>query len=148
MMNKFWIPALIATAVFSSNAFADRHYDRDDHYQHRHYRQAKHVVVHHVYDEPQVVYQAPEVIYRERIVYQDRPDYYATAPRYNPPPTRHYERADIPVQAGSDRFVGQAIGAVAGGLIGNRVGKGNGRVAATAVGAVIGSMVGGNLASR
>lgn len=37
---------------------------------------------------------------------------------------------------------GLAVGAVAGGLLGNTIGKGNGRVAATAIGAVIGGIVG------
>ena len=37
---------------------------------------------------------------------------------------------------------GTAIGAVAGGLLGNTVGKGSGRVAATAVGAVVGGIIG------
>lgn len=37
---------------------------------------------------------------------------------------------------------GTAIGAVAGGLLGNAVGKGKGKVATTAIGAVIGGIVG------
>lgn len=37
---------------------------------------------------------------------------------------------------------GLAVGAVAGGLLGNTIGKGSGRVAATAIGAVIGGIVG------
>ena len=40
---------------------------------------------------------------------------------------------------------GLAIGAVAGGIIGNQVGKGTGRVVATAVGAVIGGIVGSEI---
>jgi surface antigen len=37
---------------------------------------------------------------------------------------------------------GLAVGAVAGGILGNQIGKGSGRVAATAIGAVIGGIVG------
>ncbi len=37
---------------------------------------------------------------------------------------------------------GTLVGAVAGGIIGNQVGKGSGRVVATAVGAVVGGIVG------
>ena len=37
---------------------------------------------------------------------------------------------------------GLAVGALAGGILGNQVGKGSGRVAATAIGAVIGGIVG------
>ncbi len=37
---------------------------------------------------------------------------------------------------------GLAVGAVAGGILGNQVGKGSGRIAATAIGAVIGGIVG------
>ena len=37
---------------------------------------------------------------------------------------------------------GLAVGAVAGGLLGNQVGKGRGRTAATVVGAVVGGLVG------
>ena len=40
---------------------------------------------------------------------------------------------------------GLAVGAVAGGILGNQVGKGGGRVAATAIGAVIGGIVGSEI---
>lgn len=40
---------------------------------------------------------------------------------------------------------GSLIGAVAGGILGNQVGKGSGRVVATAVGAVIGGIVGSEI---
>ncbi|MGI9422100.1 MAG: RT0821/Lpp0805 family surface protein [Hyphomicrobiaceae bacterium] len=40
---------------------------------------------------------------------------------------------------------GLAVGAIAGGLLGNTVGKGNGRVATTAIGAVIGGIVGSEI---
>lgn len=40
---------------------------------------------------------------------------------------------------------GLAVGAVAGGILGNQIGKGSGRVAATAIGAVIGGIVGSEI---
>jgi surface antigen len=40
---------------------------------------------------------------------------------------------------------GLAVGALAGGILGNQVGKGSGRVAATAIGAVIGGVVGSEI---
>lgn len=40
---------------------------------------------------------------------------------------------------------GLAVGAIAGGILGNQVGRGGGRVAATAIGAVIGGIVGNEI---
>ena len=40
---------------------------------------------------------------------------------------------------------GLAVGAIAGGLLGNTVGKGRGRIATTAIGAVIGGIVGSEI---
>lgn len=157
-MNKFWLPALLATAMFSANAFARHDCDDDEGRYERSYRQSAARVI--VYDEPRAVYrEAPPVVYRERIVYRDRPVYverersarryddaydgYYEAPRrysgYDEPPARTYRRDD-------NRAVGQLVGAIAGGVIGNQIGRGNGRVAATAVGAVVGGVVGGELA--
>ncbi len=45
----------------------------------------------------------------------------------------------------SNETVGQATGAVAGGLIGNQFGGGSGRVAATIVGALAGVVIGGSI---
>jgi len=137
-MNRLLIPAMIVTAVFSANAFADHGWD-DDYREHRGHHREKHVVVHHVYEEPEVIYQAAPVVYRERVVYRDRPVYYEAEPRY-------YERPATYSGDSSNRMVGQVIGAIAGGALGNQVGRGNGRIAATAIGAVIGSAIGGNAA--
>ena len=146
-MNKLFIPALITTAVFSANAFADRGWDDDyrdrDRGHHRHH-QVGQVVVQTVYAEPEIIYQAPPVVYRERIVYRDRPVYYEAEPRYAEP--RYQERPVVYAGDSSNRFVGQALGAIAGGALGSQVGRGNGRIAATAIGAVIGSALGGNAA--
>lgn len=148
-MNKLLIPALIATAVFSANAFADRDWNddyRDQGRGHRHHQMDR-VVVQTVYAEPEIIYQAPPVVYRERIVYRDRPVYYEAEPRYVEP--RYQERQERPAAYSGDssnRFVGQALGAIAGGALGSQVGRGNGRIAATAIGAVIGSAMGGNAA--
>jgi hypothetical protein len=137
-MNKILIPTLVAAAVFSANAFAHGGWD-DDHRGHRPPHKVKQVVVHHVYEEPRVIYQAPPVVYRERVVYRDRPVYYEAEPRY-------YKQPAAYSSSGSNRLIGQAIGAIAGGALGNQVGQGNGRIAATAIGAVIGSAIGGNAA--
>ena len=137
-MNRLLISTMIAAAAFSANAFA--HGDRDDdHWEHHRHHRVERVVVQNVYAEPEVIYQAPPVIYRERIVYRDRPVYYEAAPRYYEQP------APYPVY-GSNRLIGQAIGAIAGGALGNQVGRGNGRIAATAIGAVVGSAIGGSVA--
>ncbi len=148
IMNKLWIPALLVSAVFSANAFADHDWDEHEYHHHHHHYRGEYVVVQPAYAQPQVVYQAPPVVYQappqvvvqERVVYRDRPVYYDAGPRYAPPQPV-YQRYE------GNRAVGQVVGAVAGGLLGNGVGKGNGRVAATAVGAVIGSVVGGNMAT-
>ena len=137
-MSRLLIPTLIVTAVFSTSAFADRGWD-DNYREHRRHHQSRQVVVHHVYQEPAVIYQAPPVIYRERVVYRDRPVYYEAEPRY-------YERPASYSGDGSNRMIGQVIGAIAGGALGNQVGSGNGRIAATAIGAVVGSAIGGNAA--
>lgn len=149
-MNRFWIPALVASAVFSANAFAYHDCDDDDARYERHDRQRVKREI--VYEEPAVVYrEAPRVVYRERIVYRDRPVY------YEEPEVRYYEQrrtyprhdegaASYPRYDGN-RALGQVVGAVAGGVIGNQIGRGSGRVAATAVGAVLGGVVGGRLAA-
>lgn len=147
-MNKLFIPTLIATAVFSANAFAKGDWD-DDHKNRGHHRhhQVKQVIVQHVYEEPEVIYQAPPVVYRDRIVYRDRPVYYEAEPRYvEPRYQERQERATAYSGDSSNRFIGQALGAIAGGALGSQVGRGNGRIAATAIGAVIGSAMGGNAA--
>ena len=48
----------------------------------------------------------------------------------------------------SNADVGTGIGAVAGGILGNQVGKGGGRVAATMVGAFVGGIVGHEIGRR
>ena len=47
--------------------------------------------------------------------------------------------------SGNNNGTGALIGGIAGGIIGNQVGRGNGRVAATAIGAVTGTIVGERL---
>lgn len=51
----------------------------------------------------------------------------------------------IDTQGGNDGTLGTVIGAVAGGLLGNQVGKGDGRKAATVAGAVVGGVVGNHV---
>ena len=134
-MNKFWIPALLATAVFSANAFADHDCDDDARYE-RHYRHSVKREI--VYEEPEVVYQeAPPVVYRERIVYRDRPANYEPEERYYERPRAYAsydERPEPYPRYDGNRAIGQVVGAVAGGVIGNQVGRGRGRVAATEIG--------------
>lgn len=52
-----------------------------------------------------------------------------------------------PVAQGPN-YVGIGVGAVAGGVLGNQVGKGHGREAATAAGAVIGALAGNTIANN
>lgn len=150
-MNRLLIPTLISTAIFSTSAFAQGGWDGDNR-GHRRHHQVERVVVRHVYEQPAVIYRAPPVMYRERIVYRDRPVYYEAAPRYYDRPAypraepRYYDRPAYYPEYSSNRLVGQTIGAIAGGAIGNQIGEGNGRFAATAIGAVIGSAIGGNMA--
>lgn len=71
--------------------------------------------------------------------------------------TTEYDRVSQPRQVCTDEIVresvtrndnslgGAAVGAVAGGLLGNQVGSGNGRTAATALGVIGGAMVGDNV---
>lgn len=112
-----------------------RHHDRDG-WHDRHDRRVEYIVV----ERP--VYREPRVIYREPVVvYQDRPDYYE-APRYRQERAPRHSRHEEGMSSGT----GQVLGAVAGGIIGNRFGDGNGRLATTAAGAVLGGIVGGELA--
>lgn len=114
----------------------DRHCDHRD-------GRGKHVV----YGAPVVVYQTPpQVVYRERVVYRDVPVHRGYERSYAPRPS--YDRPHATYSTGNDRVVGQVLGAVAGGVLGNQIGGGNGRVVATTVGAVIGSAIGGEMASR
>jgi uncharacterized protein YcfJ len=56
------------------------------------------------------------------------------------------ETVEVPVYGQADDTTdGLLLGAIAGGLLGNQVGKGSGNTAATALGAVIGSQVGQNI---
>ena len=146
-MNKYWLTALIAPVVFSANAFAhDR--DFDNRHERRHRHQVERVVVHQAYVQPRVVYQVPpQRIYRERVVYRERPVYYEAAPVYYQaaPDYREAPRHYPQPSHNDDRVVGQAIGAVAGAVIGSQFGHGDGRILSTAAGAVIGGVVGGNL---
>lgn len=151
-MNRFWIPVLAASAVFSANAFAHHDCDDDDARYERRYRESVRREV--VYEQPAVVYrEAPRAVYRERIEYRERPVYYREyrepAVRYYEPPRRYsgYDERAYRHDDGN-RAVGQVVGAIAGGLIGNQIGQGGGRIAATAVGAVLGGVVGGELAER
>jgi uncharacterized protein YcfJ len=49
---------------------------------------------------------------------------------------------------GEINYGGAAIGGVAGGILGNQVGKGHGREAATAIGAVVGALAGNSIANN
>lgn len=57
-------------------------------------------------------------------------------------PARSYSN---PPTSGTSPVLGQAAGAVAGGLLGAQVGKGNGQVAAAAVGVGVGAYAGGKM---
>ncbi len=143
-MNKYWLPVLIAPVIISANAFAhDRDYEDRHERRHRHWEER--VMVRQAYMPPMVVYQAPpQRIYRERVVYSERPVYYEAAPIYREP-APYYRQSQTYSGHDGDRVVGQAIGAVAGAVIGSQFGRGDGRILSTAAGAVIGGVVGGNL---
>ena len=150
-MNKLWIPFLVGATLFSAAAQADRYvriYEEDDG------RPVRRV--------ERVVYQTPPAYERGTRYYRD--DDYApprrvqrySEPSYydDPPPRRYYDqrwsdgndyRAPRYARDDGNRAVGQTIGAIAGGVIGNRFGEGGGKAAATAVGAIIGGVVGGRL---
>ncbi|GAB2181647.1 hypothetical protein DLREEDagrD3_18700 [Denitratisoma sp. agr-D3] len=137
-MKKIWIPLLLAAAAFSGSALA--HPEWDDGYRpyvRHHHREV--VRYETYYNPPVVVYSAPPVLVRERIEYRERPVYYAQP---YPQPTGYYAP---PPRSDGNRFIGQAMGAIAGGVIGSNIGQGNGRIAATAIGAALGSVVGGDL---
>lgn len=155
-MNKLFrplIPISIASAIFSANVLADGGW-RHEHWGHRHHYPKHRLLVQQIYQAPPqvvtygvlpqvayqappvVVYQAPPTIYRERVVYHDRPVYYEVAPA-------SYSNAYPGYNA--NRAMGQAVGAVAGGILGNQIGRGDGRIAATVMGAVIGSAIGGSV---
>lgn len=131
MTNKLWIPALLAAAVFSANSFAHGG-DHDGWREHRHHHQwARPMPAQVVYVQPRGYYPAPPATYyREPVVYRSAPVYYERPVAY-------------PAYYG-DRVAAQAIGAIAGGVIGNQIG--NGHVAPTLIGAVVGGAVGGHIA--
>lgn len=138
-----------ATLLLSQAVLADGwEYGHHHHHRHHHHRDVGVMVGGPVYMAPQVVYrEAPPVVYRETVVYQDRPVYAPPTTYYRAPAQGYYQESPTYYQRpNGDRVAGQMIGAVAGGVIGNRFGAGSGRVAATAVGAVLGSVVGGRLA--
>ncbi|HZV55001.1 MAG TPA: hypothetical protein VFF82_08675 [Rhodocyclaceae bacterium] len=134
MTNKLWIPALLAAATFSANSFAHGWEDHDGrgerHHHHGWYARMPAPPM-PVYVQPRGYYPAPPAVnYREPVVYRSTPAYYERPVAY-------------PAYYG-DRVAAQAIGAIAGGVIGNQIG--NGHVGPTLVGAVIGGAVGGHLA--
>ena len=147
MTKKLWIPALIAAATVSANAFAhggdrgDWGEHRRHHRHHHHDRWAGYLPPPRmpVHVRQPVIYSAPPVIYRERVVYPSAPAYYGPPSAYPAYPGRHSGRR-------GDRVAAQAIGAIAGGVIGNQVGDGH--LAPTLIGAVIGGAVGDHLAGH
>lgn len=132
MNTRLMIPALIAAASFSSGAFAqggDRGYDqRDNRWEQQRY-------------ERRVVHMPPPPVHVQRGYHPaPRGAYYQPA-AYRPAPVYHVAP---PMPHDSQRVVGQAIGAVAGGVIGHQVG--NGQLAPTLIGAVIGGVIGNQFA--
>jgi uncharacterized protein YcfJ len=124
--------AFIATAILSTSAFAhgrDRDGWHEHRHHHRHHQRMEYVPAQVVYAQPRVIYAAPPAVYRKRVVYQAAPVY--------------YDRPVAYTSYNSNRLAGQAIGAVAGGVIGNQFGHGH--IAPTAFGAVVGGILGGNL---
>ena len=127
MTGKLWIPALLA-AAFTTHASAhggdhfDRHDRWDGHHHHRHWSGYMAPPPPPVYAPPRHVYPAPVA-------------YYPPAPAYYGPPPRHGHHRHR-----GERDVGRAVGAIAGGAIGNQIGQG--RLGPTVLGAVIGGIAG------
>lgn len=130
---------------------AQRHYSSRYSPQHsRHYSRSGGVVV----IAPPVYYAAPRyrepvVIYRDSGYYDDYYDnpryyddapvvYYRTAPRYN---SSRHDRRDQ-----RRAVTGRALGAIAGGVIGNNLSRGHHRGSSIAAGAIIGGIIGEELA--
>ena len=144
MKSKFWIPAIVAAATFSTGAFAHG-WDRDgwrESRHHEHYREMRlpappiPVFVRpraHLPPPPPVMYREP-VVYRAAPAYYERPAYY---------PRGYYAPAAYPVYD-ADRAAATTIGAVVGGVVGSQVGHGD--FGPTALGAVIGGVIGNNIA--
>lgn len=144
-MKKVLIPAVLMGVLMSSSAFAHREWDDDG--GHRHYRPHREVIYQEapvmVYQAPPVVYTPPpQVVYRERVVYRDVPAYGYQAPA----PSYYQSQYPGPSYQYGNRVAGQAVGAIAGGLIGSQIGRGGGRIVSTAVGAVLGAMAGDRIA--
>lgn len=148
-MKKVLIPAVLIGVLMSSSAFAHREWDDEEGYRpyrphHETIYQAAPLVV---YQAPRVVYAPPpppQVVYRERVVYRDVPTY-----GYQQPASTYYQQQSeypAPTYQYGNRVAGQAIGAIAGGVIGNQIGRGGGRVVSTAVGAVLGAIAGDRIA--
>lgn len=138
MKGKFWITTVLAAAslgTVSAGAFAhggdhdDPPWEHEHHHRHPHWSYG---APQPVYVAPRVVYPAPPVIYRQPVVYRPAP-----TPVYYAAPVPYPPRYD-------DRLAAQAIGTVAGGIIGHQVG--DGRLAPTLIGAVVGGVVGSQLA--
>ncbi|MDR1648438.1 MAG: glycine zipper 2TM domain-containing protein [Zoogloeaceae bacterium] len=80
------------------------------------------------------VHVAPRVVYRETVR--------APVVVYREQPTVVYYREQ---GARSDNTAGMIIGATAGGILGNQIGRGNGRALSTAAGIILGGMIGNGL---
>jgi hypothetical protein len=122
MKTRLMIPALLVAATFSAGAFAhgnDRDW-RNDRYDSRHQQVVR-------YAPPPPVVDVRHGAYRpvQRVVYH-------VAPPLPYPP--------LP----SERTVGRAIGAVAGGVIGHQVGDGH--LAPVLIGAILGGVIGDHIA--
>lgn len=132
MKTKFWIPVLIAAATFSASAFAhgdNRERDqRNDRWEDQRYQ--RHDA--RLPPPPPFPVQRTQHPAPRNVHYQ---------PAYRPAPIQHVAP---PMAHDPRRVVGQAIGAVAGGVIGHQVG--NGHIAPTLIGAVIGGVIGNQIA--
>lgn len=124
MKIRFWIPALLAAATFSSGAFA--HGDDHD----RDWRDNR-------WDQQRYERREPRMPQWRGHYEEQAPGGYRHAGAYRPEP---YYRAAPPMPARSERVVAQTIGVVAGGVIGHQVG--DGELAPTLIGAVIGGVIG------
>lgn len=143
-VKKLTVPLFLLALLGSSTAFADPYWG-GYHHHHHHRPDVVYQAPVAIYPAPRVVYAPPPPppVYRERVVYRPAPAY-----AYAEPQPYYQAGPSYRVVPNMNRVVAPAVGAVAGGVIGSQLGRGDGRVVATAVGAVLGAIAGDQIGNR